>query len=282
MPSQFSPAPGAAGWQLSNPSVLDVIALNASLDTFRAARKILPSTMAGGHINGDAPVLASLREKSVDLTAYLELLLKADRHYLPPHELATAPAGDDAHFTIITPEDQSRRGAQLSLLFHPEDCMMPIFERLREGGVLGDERKPAVIRLAPVPMYNSWVDAYTAASELAKALNEYPGWVEEERAKVGLLQQARRRAAEVQRRVASGEDVGDASDSEPDEGLRRVASDVDGEAVDPYAARMIGSLSIGRSKDDELRQFNLDKARATGGINVTELERNSRTESRTV
>ncbi|KAK4706120.1 kynureninase, partial [Phenoliferia sp. Uapishka_3] len=179
MPSQFSPAAGAAGWQFSNPSVIDVITLNASLDTFRAAGQILPSTMSGGHINGPAPILASLREKSIDLTAYLELLLKSDPHYVKPDQIYSLPESESPRFTIITPEDQLRRGAQLSLLFHPEKCMIPIFEQMREGGVLGDERKPAVIRLAPVPMYVSWSDVFTAAKELSRALKSYPEWVVE-------------------------------------------------------------------------------------------------------
>lgn len=117
----------------------------------------------------DFPILGCLREKSVDLTSYLELLLKTSPHYLPPTSILSARS-DHVSFTIITPSDPNRRGAQLSLLFHPQESMIPIFEGLRERGVLGDERKPGVIRLSPVPLYNTWEDCRVAAAALEAAM----------------------------------------------------------------------------------------------------------------
>lgn len=177
MPSTFSPLPGAAAWQFSNPSVLDVVSLLSSLRLFESAGNVLPSTMSGGHGSVKAPILAALREKSLQLTFYLETLLKSSHFYISPEKLsAMAQNGEEdaksPKFTIITPSDPERRGAQLSLLFSPVEVMDPIFERLREGGVLGDERRPGVIRFAPVPMYNSWSDCCEAARVLEKVLLE--------------------------------------------------------------------------------------------------------------
>lgn len=164
MPSTFIPAPGAAGFQLSNPSVLDVISLYSSLELFKRAGAV--DTIAKVDGEGEKPILSALRAKSVDLTNYLETLLTASRFYAP----ISAPSSSALTFTIITPHDPSARGAQLSLLFTPHDSMETIFESLREGGVLGDERKPGVIRLAPVPMYNTFEDVRRAAQVLEEAL----------------------------------------------------------------------------------------------------------------
>lgn len=173
MPHDFKPIPGAAGFQLSNPSVLDVISLYASLSTFRLAGAILPQSLSGGHTSKRPPILAALREKSLDLTYYLELLLKQSKYYSPVDKISSTPS-DKISFTIITPSEPHRRGAQLSLLFHPEEVMMPIFDSLREKGVLGDERKPGVIRIAPAPMYSSWMDCYEAYTALEESMDEYP------------------------------------------------------------------------------------------------------------
>ncbi|GAA6011714.1 hypothetical protein JCM10207_004220 [Rhodosporidiobolus poonsookiae] len=178
MPANFSPLPGAAGWQFSNPSVLNVVSLLSSLQVYQEAARVLPRAMSGGHISSPGPILGSLREKSVDLTGYLELLLSASRYYVPAAKfapLAASEADDDprASFTIITPLDPNRRGAQLSLLFSPVSAMDWIFERLRERGILGDERRPGVIRMAPVPLYNSWSDVLEAARGLEEVLSAY-------------------------------------------------------------------------------------------------------------
>ncbi|GAA6028719.1 hypothetical protein JCM8097_007361 [Rhodosporidiobolus ruineniae] len=189
MPANFSPLPGAAGWQFSNPSVLDVVALLSSLQVFQEAQRVLPRKQSGGQVTDvKGPILGALREKSVDLTGYLELLLSASRYYVPAPAFAAAASSSSADsasssatsssstratFTIITPSDPARRGAQLSLLFEPVNAMDWIFERLRERGILGDERRPGVIRFAPVPLYNSWADAREAAQGLEEVMGEY-------------------------------------------------------------------------------------------------------------
>ncbi|BGP17631.1 hypothetical protein JCM10213_001282 [Rhodosporidiobolus nylandii] len=185
MPSAFSPLPGAAGWQFSNPSVLDVVSLLSSLQVFQQAARVLPRAQSGGQVTmPSGPILGSLREKSEDLTGYLELLLTSSPYYRTPSALYAAsttesPAAPRATFTIITPTDPSRRGAQLSLLFSPVGAMDWIFERLRERGILGDERRPGVIRFAPVPLYNSWTDAREAAVGLEEIMREYEQWRKE-------------------------------------------------------------------------------------------------------
>lgn len=181
MSNTFDPMPGAAGWQFSNPSVLDVVALMSSLEVFKMAGKVPPSHMGGGQQSSrllNIPILGALREKSIEMTLYLENLLKTSQAYLPVDKLASGPQ-NGVSFTIITPSDPERRGAQLSLLFHPVEAMDPIFERLREGGVLGDERRPGVIRLSPVPMYNNFNDCLRAAQVLEEAVKGYPAWLRE-------------------------------------------------------------------------------------------------------
>ncbi|TNY24346.1 kynureninase [Rhodotorula diobovata] len=205
MPATYSPLPGAAGWQFSNPSVLDVVSLLSSLRLFQEAGQVPMRALAGGQAHGQpSPILGSLREKSVDLTGYLELLLCASPYYRPATSFppsSTAPA-----FTIITPLDPSRRGAQLSLLFHPVESMDWIFDRLRERGVLGDERRPGVIRFAPVPMYNSWSDV----REAAQALEEAMGALAERVKGGGRLQQVGEEDADAaaRERTATAEDEG--------------------------------------------------------------------------
>ncbi|RYZ15619.1 MAG: kynureninase, partial [Sphingobacteriales bacterium] len=58
----------------------------------------------------------------------------------------------------ITPSEPERRGAQLSLLFKSNG--RPVFDALTKAGVIADWREPNVIRIAPVPLYNSFEDAY--------------------------------------------------------------------------------------------------------------------------
>lgn len=202
MSSQFDPMPGAAGWQFSNPSVLDVVSLMSSLEIFKRAGKVVPFELSGGQLPRKVPILAALREKSVEMTLYFEMLLKASRCYLPIDKLSSGPQ-DGVRFTIITPADPERRGAQLSLLFHPVEAMDHIFERLREGGVLGDERRPGVIRFAPVPMYNSFLDCWEAAGVLEAALVAFPAWLRERTEELEVQAAAKRRRAEEKARKAS-------------------------------------------------------------------------------
>ena len=110
---------------MSNAPVFNMVAHNASLDIF------------------DKAGMTALREKSVQLTGYMEYLLKQVDH-LP--------------FEIITPSDPARRGCQLSMLFAERG--KEVFEALTENGIVADWREPNVIRIAPVPLYNTFEDCY--------------------------------------------------------------------------------------------------------------------------
>ena len=135
MGPEFVPMIGAEGWQLSNPPVLGLAPLLASLDIF------------------DEAGMDRLRAKSLTLTGYLEFLLK--------ERLA-----DEVE--ILTPADPERRGCQLSQRLHAgAQQARRVFEQLEAAGVTGDWREPDVIRVAPVPLYNSYADVHTFVDILA-------------------------------------------------------------------------------------------------------------------
>lgn len=134
----FKAIEGVDGWQLSNVPVFQGAAHLASLKLF------------------DDAGIKRLRKKSILLTAYLEYLL---REIDPKEKL----------FKIITPSDPKQRGCQLSVFFHKDG--KSTFTKLSKAGVFADWREPNVIRLAPVPMYNSFEDVFKAASILEKNLN---------------------------------------------------------------------------------------------------------------
>ncbi|MFK8015255.1 MAG: kynureninase [Gammaproteobacteria bacterium] len=125
----FMPIPGAEGWQLSNAPVMGMAVLHTSLSLF------------------DEVGMPALREKSVALTGYLEFVF---RDVLSKH--------DDVGLELITPSDPSRRGCQLSVRLVGGD--KALFDALTERGVITDFREPDVIRLAPVPFYNSFDDVW--------------------------------------------------------------------------------------------------------------------------
>ena len=126
MGPEFEPTPGADGWQLSNPPILGLAPLRASVDQFQRAGMV------------------ALREKSRGLTGYLEQLIDA--------RLAEA-------IEIVTPRDEAQRGAQLSLRVKAgRDAGRSLFEHLQSRGVLGDWREPDVIRISPAPLYNNHED----------------------------------------------------------------------------------------------------------------------------
>jgi kynureninase len=131
----FVPRAGADGWQLSNPPVLALAPLRASLALF------------------DEATMPKLRQKSLGLTAYLEYLLGRI---------------GGGFFEIITPKDPKARGCQLSIRLH--DNGKAVFDRLRPRGVVADFRPPDVIRVAPVPLYNTYSDVYHFAQAFAEAL----------------------------------------------------------------------------------------------------------------
>jgi kynureninase len=153
MPPKFSPTGGAQGFQQSNPSPIIVSSLFGSLQIFKKAGMMGP-----------------LRERSVELTRVLETLLKQSQHFVPVDQVSK---NTRRGFTIITPSETSQRGAQLSLLFLPtgSEVMRTVFKYFTENGVIGDEREPDVIRLAPTPLYNTLKDCEEAAAVLEKAFN---------------------------------------------------------------------------------------------------------------
>jgi kynureninase len=128
MENKFVPIPGASGFQLSNPSALDMTAVLASLDVFSLT------------------TIDALRQRSLRLTAYLEVRLLHYEDGEPPYK-------------IITPSNPAERGAQLSILLNP-GMLDHVMEFIEERGVVTDERKPDVIRVAPAPLYNSFWDVH--------------------------------------------------------------------------------------------------------------------------
>ncbi len=133
MAPEFVSGLGAEAWQLSNPPILAMAPLKASLEIF------------------DRAGMASLREKSKRLTAYLEFMLRellADR------------------IEIITPTDPDRRGAQLSVVV--KGVGREILGALRSEGVICDFREPSVVRMAPAPLYCSFRDCRDAAMALKR------------------------------------------------------------------------------------------------------------------
>jgi kynureninase len=133
MGPDFVPLAGAEGWQLSNPPILQMAALRASLEIF------------------DEAGMPALVEKSRRLTGYLEQLID---------EIG------DKRIEIITPRDPAQRGCQLSIRVRNSDKRL--YEQLVSRGVFADWREPDVIRVAPVPLYNSFDDVYKF-SEVLKA-----------------------------------------------------------------------------------------------------------------
>ncbi len=135
MSEEFAPRPGADGWQLSNPSILAMAPLRASLELF------------------DRIGMARLREKSVQLTGYLETLLDS------LHSVGVR---------TITPRSALARGCQLSI--RVPRTAADVVKKLSDEGVVVDSRPPDIVRVAPVPLYNSFGDAWHFANALAAVL----------------------------------------------------------------------------------------------------------------
>lgn len=138
MRDAFEPIPGVEAWQLSNPPILSMAAVWASLKIFQEAG------------------IQNLRERSKKLTSYCEELVNT--------------LGQDV-VRIITPSNPDERGAQLSIQVLNGNKKM--FERISELGVIADWREPDVIRIAPTPLYNSYEDIYKFYEILKQTLAEF-------------------------------------------------------------------------------------------------------------
>jgi kynureninase len=131
----FSPTKGAEGWQLSNPPILSMAAIRASLDVFR-----------------DAGYMAPLRAKSELMTNYLDWMLAEEL---------------EDRIAVITPGDPAARGCQISLTVRDlSPGGRQLFEGLDAAGVVSDWREPNVIRVAPVPLYNRFEDCHGFVARL--------------------------------------------------------------------------------------------------------------------
>lgn len=135
MRQEFDVLPGAEGWQLSNPPILSMAAIRASLQVFADAG------------------FDKIRQKSVQLTGFLEFLL---------NDIG------DPNIQIITPSDPQQRGSQLSIQVKNAD--RKLHDALTEQGVISDWREPDVIRVAPAALYTRFEDVYEFINRLKNAL----------------------------------------------------------------------------------------------------------------
>jgi kynureninase len=136
MGPQFQPMAGAEGWQLSNPPIMALAPLRASMEIFSEVG------------------MERLRSKSVWLTGYMEFLLRQKA---------------SSKFSVITPPEARRRGAQLSIRLKPRG--RDLCDRLTAQGVIGDWREPDTFRVAAVPLYNSYQDVYRFVERFEAALS---------------------------------------------------------------------------------------------------------------
>jgi kynureninase len=136
MPFAFTPAPGAEGWQVSNPPILAMAPVRVSLDMFAEVG------------------MEQLRARSVRLTGFLERLLDL--------------VADRRPIQVLTPRDPQRRGAQLSVAV--DDAAAVTDALFAKHGVRADDRPPNIIRLAPAPLYNTYEDCWRAARALDDVL----------------------------------------------------------------------------------------------------------------
>jgi kynureninase len=138
MDKGFRPIAGAEGWQLSNAPVFSMAAHNAALEIF------------------DEVGMEKLRAKTMKLSGYLEFII----------DDVSLRKGNCLE--IITPREWNQRGCQLSVVAHGYG--RDLFNTLMHNGVIPDWREPNVIRLAPVPLYNSFEDIYRFGLKLEEAM----------------------------------------------------------------------------------------------------------------
>ena len=129
MEKEFNPIPTAEGWQLSNAPVLSMAAHKASLDIFKDAG------------------MDNLIKKGKMLAGYLKFILEEINNNTT-----------EKIIEVITPQPEMESGCQVSMLMLKDG--KNIFEALKKEGVIADWREPNVIRIAPVPLYNSFEDVF--------------------------------------------------------------------------------------------------------------------------
>lgn len=138
MERDFKPMPTAEAWQVSNAPVLPMAVHRVALEQF------------------DRAGIERLRAKSVQLTGFLRWTIEG------------ISAENNGMFNIITPKESAMSGAQLSILVRGDG--RGVFERLTARGVYCDWREPDVLRMAPVPMYNSFEDVWRFGQALRAAI----------------------------------------------------------------------------------------------------------------
>jgi kynureninase len=132
----FDPIPGVESWQLSNPPILSMAAIKASLEIFQEAG------------------ISNLRKKAILLTRYCEFVIESI---------------DNDRIEIITPKDPNKRGSQLSIQVKNAD--KSLFDKISDAGVISDWREPDVIRIAPTALYNSFEDVFHFSQTLKTQLS---------------------------------------------------------------------------------------------------------------
>ncbi|MEA5458887.1 kynureninase [Arcicella sp. LKC2W] len=134
MEKGFVPMNGADGWQLSTPTILAMACHRAALEITEKAG------------------IENLREKSIKLTGFLRFILEEFNQK------------NEQILNIITPTNPDESGCQLSILV--EKNGKELFDKLIKKGIIGDWREPNVIRLSPVPLYNSFEDVFRVGEAL--------------------------------------------------------------------------------------------------------------------
>ena len=138
MEKGFRPIPTAEGWQLSNAPVLSMAAHKAALDIFKDAG------------------MENILDKGKLLSNYLLFILDEINSGL-----------EEKMIEVITPRPESERGCQVSMLMLQKG--KAVFDALKQHGVLADWREPNVIRVAPVPLYNTFSDVFSFG-QIVKAI----------------------------------------------------------------------------------------------------------------
>lgn len=155
MRPEFVPIPGAAGFQVGNPCALAVSSVIASLEIFEMTS------------------MSEIRAKSIRMTNFLVQLLQQDI----PND---SSMNRERPYEIITPSNPSERGAQLSVRLRP-GRLEGVLKVLEDNGVVVDERKPDVIRIAPAPLYNTFTEVWKFVQIFRSACQQ----VEESQAQKG-------------------------------------------------------------------------------------------------